>query len=73
MGRREADPHVGVDEWNLVQQVGEARASLAGPVHSAEATAKLGRLWPTELLLRCVPVAVHVLAQKRDLPDTLVV
>lgn len=44
VGRCETDPHVWIDERHAVQQVGEAQASLAGPIHSVEATAELGRL-----------------------------
>lgn len=70
--RGEADPHVGVDERHLVQKVGETQATLPGPVHGAEATAELRRTGATELLLRRVTVAVHVLSKQSNLPDTLV-
>lgn len=67
----ESDPHVGIDAWHSVQQVGEAQTSLFWSVDGLEAPAELGQVWAAELLLWRVSVAVHVLTQQSHLLHTL--
>ena len=57
----ESDPHVRIDAWHSVQQVGEAQTSLFWSVDGLETPAELGQVWAAELLLWRVSVAVHVL------------
>lgn len=67
----ESDPHVGIDAWHSVQQVGEAQTSLFWSVDGLETPAELGQVWAAELLLWRVSVAVHVLTQQSHLLHTL--
>lgn len=72
MWRGEAYPHIRIDEGYSVQQVCKAKTSMSCAVHGLEASAELrADLRTAELLLRQVPVAVHILAEQGDLLHSL--
>lgn len=60
--RGEAYPHVRINHGDSVQEISETQASLLLAVHRAETPTETGNHpWGTDLRLRHVPVAVHVL------------
>lgn len=71
MGGREADPHLGVEGRDPLQEAGKAQAALLGSVGGAEAAAQAGGGCREELELGGVAIAVHVLAQEGHLLHAL--
>lgn len=68
----ESDPHVGINTRHLVQQVREAKPPLFRSVDCLKTAAELGQVRATELLFRCVSVAVHILTQQCHFLHTLI-